>query len=651
MTAASLHALPKIPVGARLAFVETADEAQVALDTWTRHAFDAAVVLAPEAASALRGAGRPYLALEDAYDPRRICDLADPVLDTQQAWAATVDQWLHRRIPAFAERDFRPARLYLYWLKIAFDSLAIRVYPMQWALERWQPSWVWHPAAAASHGEFGWDLLFRNSLYPAVLRSVAAQLNIDAQVSEPAGVTRHAIDSAAPPHWIRRPRAVEWLVRKRSILRMAWEGALRPRRVVSGDLLILGDGYDLRPVWGAARRKRMAVERWGLVVKHARTASSREVDVSHTMADAWAPALQEAELLAPAVVSRCDLRHLVEARLRFWWEVLIPEQWRAFATVREQWAGKRVQAVAVSGLADHIERGAFAAMRSLGARTYIYQHGGFVGACECPPWDCNDLALADYELTYGAGTADYFRSRGARYADRRATAIAVGSSRLDTLQRSIPRGRPASQRKRILIVPNLIPRNSRYFDAGTTPDVLESELQEAVVAIARECAAYEFIFKAFPYHDQRETPAVALAGAPGSNCRVEFDKPLPALIARADLIVLLFPSTALLEALLSDRSVIVQVDPRFVSMRPSARAALDRRALVVDSPARLLQQLRRVLQDGRFPVSVPVDDLFLREYGTHLDDGQSADRALAALASAPVADAWGHVVVSPPTVS
>ncbi len=197
-------------------------------------------------------------------------------------------------------------------------------------------------------------------------------------------------------------------------------------------------------------------------------------------------------------------------------------------------------------------------------------------------------------------------------------------------------------------MPNLIPRNNRYFDAGTTPDVLESELQEAVVAVAREFTAYDFIFKAFPYQDQRDTPAVARAGAVGSNCRVELKKSLPALIARCDLIVLLFPSTALLEALLSDKPVIVLVDPRFVSMRPVARAALERRAIVADSPVRLLEQFRAVLANGGFRASAPIDDLFLREYGTYLDDGKSADRALAALTSVPVADAWARSTVSPP---
>lgn len=648
MSASGLRTLPKIPARARLVFVETAAEAREALEGWRPQAVDAAVALAPESAAVLRAAGRPYLALEDAYDPRRIVNLAEEVLQAQQAWARRVDTWLQERFAPFAEQNFRPARLYLYWLKVAFDSLAIRAYPLTWALEQWHPSWIWHPSSAPSHAEFGWDLTFRESLYPAVLQAVTNKLGIEAQVT--VGVESFRTnDPMSPPHWSKRPPAIAWARAARAAIGGAWQTA-QMLRATGDDILILGDSYDLRPVLRAAVRRRIRVEQWRTIVDYAREASTRNCDMLRAMSDAWTAALSEIQLLAPVVVDGCDLRQIAEARVRFWWEVLIPQQWSAFVVVRERWRARSVRAVAVSGVADHIERGVFAAMRSLGVRTYMYQHGGFVGACECPPWDCNDLALAEYELTYGRGTAQYFSSRPT-YADGgRATPIAVGSSRLDSLRKTIHRGRHAPRRKRVLLVPNLIPRNNRYFDAGTTPDVLESELQEAMVACAREFAAHEFIFKAFPYHDQRDTPAVALARTPGSNCRVEFDTPLPSLIAEADLIALLFPSTALLEALLSDRAVIVLVDPRFVEMRAAARAALERRATVADAPAQFLDQLRGLLQDGRFQVSTPVDDQFLREFGTHLDDGKSADRAVAALASTPAA-AWDPIVISPPTAS
>jgi hypothetical protein len=179
-------------------------------------------------------------------------------------------------------------------------------------------------------------------------------------------------------------------------------------------------------------------------------------------------------------------------------------------------------------------------------------------------------------------------------------------------------------------VPNLIPRNARYFDAGTTPDVLESELQVALVDAAREFPRCRFTFKAFPFPGQAAVPAVLLAQKGGSNCRVAM-RSLRRLIERADLIVLSFASTALLEALTTDRQILVLVDPRFVLMHPDALAALKRRAHVAESPADFIATYRRLLADGNFSRLSSPDDAFLRDYGTHLDDGQSAIRALKAI--------------------
>jgi hypothetical protein len=149
--------------------------------------------------------------------------------------------------------------------------------------------------------------------------------------------------------------------------------------------------------------------------------------------------------------------------------------------------------------------------------------------------------------------------------------------------------------------------------------------------VAREYPQYTFVLKPFPAPDQLDTPATRLAGLPGSNCRVERRVKLPTLFKRTDLIVLLFPSTALLEALLTDRTVLVLVDPNFVTMLPEARKALERRAHVASSPAEFLTVYRSLLDRGDFRSAGGVDDTFLKRYGTHLNDGQSAWRALSAI--------------------
>ena len=625
-----MHKLPVLPRRPRLAFAETSAHAERVMAEWAALEVDAVVALVPESAWALKQAGKPYLALEDGYDPLRLCELADPILVRQQHWADTIDAWLWRRVPDFADHGFRPARLYLYWLKVLFDSLLIRAYPLAWAFERWQPSWVWYPGPDAADTEFGWDLMFRQSLYPTVLRVVADRFGVEASLPEaPAGVSVEARFSRAP-HWMERRPGLEWLARRTRTFRRGVRGPWIGNRS-SG--IVASDTYDMEAVWREAARTGVGLDSWAGVVERYRKAAVPESSgaIRDGMRSAWTEAVEIADILGPASTETCDLRAAAHDRIQFWWQVLVPEQWNVYRAVRDS-VDPTPSAVAIANVGDHVERGIFAAYRSRGARTFIYQHGGFVGACDCPPWDCNDLWLADYELTYGPATSAYFAERATRYVDRRAVPVTVGSSRLDSWRRTIRRGRRQWGPRRVLLVPSVIPRNGRYFDAGTTPDVLEAELQSALVDAAADFPECEFIFKVFPYQDQQGA-ATELAARPGSNCRVVANRPLPELIARADLIVLTFASTALLEAIMSDRTILVLVDPRFVRMQPNARRSLERRAHVASGPEEFLATYRRLLASGDFGPTARPDDAFLRDFGTHLDDGRSAERALSAISS------------------
>jgi hypothetical protein len=630
-----MHNLPILPARPRLAFAETSAHAERVLAEWSALQIDAVVALAPEAAWTLQQVGKPHLALEDGYDPARICALADPIVRQQQAWADAVDDWLAARLPAFRGQNFRPTRLHLYWLKIAFDSVAICVYPIWWALDRWQPSWVWYPDLVPTHAGFGPDLMFRESLYPSVLGGVARRLGVEMSMPEGTRSSNRASSSSTPREALTET-ARQGVRAGRRLLRAFRRDLARRGQPGQGAPLVLSDGYDLGPVCRQAASAGIPVVSWDDLVADARRAAVTAPfdEVASGMRDCWTAAVEQVGLLDPGIidgVDGIDLRDLIESRVKFWWEVLVPEQWRAFAAVRQLDLARRACAVAVAGLGDHVERGAFAALRSTGVRTFMYQHGGFVGACECPPWDCNDLWLADYEFTYGSGTTAYFAERGKQYAGEHATPVTVGSSRLDSWQLGIPRGKPTANPPRVLLIPNLIPRNNRYFDAGSTPDVLESELQIALVEAARDFPQYTFTFKAFPNADQRRTPAVALARMRGSNCRAVTARSMRPLLARADFIVLAFASTALLEALLTDRRILVLVDPRFVRMRPEARRRLEGRASVASSPAEFVASYRRTLTEGDFRPLPDPDDTFLREYGTHLNDGRSAERALSAI--------------------
>jgi hypothetical protein len=152
-----------------------------------------------------------------------------------------------------------------------------------------------------------------------------------------------------------------------------------------------------------------------------------------------------------------------------------------------------------------------------------------------------------------------------------------------------------------------------------------------MVLLAREFPNYRFLYK--PFHYQQDTPAVRLAKDKDSNCKVVRYTGLLDLMPKSDLILLDFPSTALLQAATTDRPMIVLVDARFLRMEPEALRLLRRRAWVGESLDEFMTLAVQFLKKGDFSRLNAPDDEFLQRFGTHRQDGLSAERALDALLS------------------
>jgi hypothetical protein len=86
-----------------------------------------------------------------------------------------------------------------------------------------------------------------------------------------------------------------------------------------------------------------------------------------------------------------------------------------------------------------------------------------------------------------------------------------------------------------------------------------------------------------------------------------------------------------LEALLTVKPIVLYADQRYVALRPEARDLLRRRVLLAETPGEFLASLDGFLRQGQFDAVEPADRAFLRAYGTYVDDGGSAERAVDAL--------------------
>src|SRR5207249_3259452 len=95
----------------------------------------------------------------------------------------------------------------------------------------------------------------------------------------------------------------------------------------------------------------------------------------------------------------------------------------------------------------------------------------------------------------------------------------------------------------------------------------------------------------------------------------------------ADAIVIDFPSTALAEASMTDKPLVVHAGRDWARMTPRAAASLGKRARISETPEQFEMDLRALLSEcAQRGLTPATDDEFRRLYVTHLDDGRARRR-------------------------
>jgi hypothetical protein len=151
---------------------------------------------------------------------------------------------------------------------------------------------------------------------------------------------------------------------------------------------------------------------------------------------------------------------------------------------------------------------------------------------------------------------------------------------------------------------------------------------EMLVEISRlfsEFPDVQFIYKPFP--ELPPDPAVKIFKQNCPNCKITSEYLVYEIALISDGIVVDFPSTALLEVLLTDKPVIVFSDKRFICLLAEAREILSKRAVVEEEITGFFNSLRQFISSD-LKILKNSDRSFLKAYGTFLDDGKSAERVL-----------------------
>jgi len=640
---------PDLPEGSQVVFCVTEAEAQYCAQHYDLSR-DLIIPLTPQAACECYIQSLPHRAIEEFFDVRAFLALDEPMLAFQAEWADELDAYVWEHVPEFKEYEFRPAGLYFYFLKVMLDTLFRASFGLAHVFLSNVTRAIWFEGREGATLQE--TLFFDEPVYGALIPAFARQYEVQAQVlpcpTGSGGQVPSPLLSPQPPAFsdgvafknpslrgILKRFLPEWAVlflKSKLFPEEHARLATQENEFRRPDILSFAWGGDLNFVLDLARERLIAVSEGSQAIGAFDSGHGLPCELGSRLQEFWATMKAETFFHRPLRWLGVDVGFAAESRLRHWWEMVVPAMWAALLGAHAYFECHRPRSLAFTS--PHLPRdfGILQAARSLEIPTLGFQHGGFEGNCEYSTYDWTDLHHFDYRLVYGEGTASYFQSRIARLDQKRAELVVTGSPRLDSMGASGANSQHlrsklgfAASDLIVLYVPTSY-QYQWYMAKQSYLDVPYFHLLTRVVQVVKEFEKVRFLYKPFP--DPYPDPILRVIDRDLPHGRVIADHEVLTLAGLADAVIIDLPSTALLEVLTTRKPILLFSDNRFVSLRPEARSLLIKRCIVTESEEDFFVQLRGFLGNDCFTEVDTLDRSFLRAYGTHLDDGCSAERAV-----------------------
>lgn len=269
--------------------------------------------------------------------------------------------------------------------------------------------------------------------------------------------------------------------------------------------------------------------------------------------------------------------------------------------------------------------------------------GGFLGYCYMPFHDRYDMADADFYISGGAGATETFSKPpdGARWRPerKRAKPVTLGMAWLDGLVDKYRKPQMTNitinsdglnKRKKIMYVMPALMGDNCYIGHVFHPEIWLSRFQVELISFLSRFQDVDVILKP-PVKDrypQIRNPVFDwLNNQDFKNIKVySEDTQLENIIDLADAFIIDSPSTPLLPLLCTDKPFLAYIDKSFFRLVPKAKELLAKRAILSETKGQFFDKLENFVKNIDWTVGKPVNDEFLHHFGTHLNDGKSAER-------------------------
>jgi hypothetical protein len=578
-------------------------------DAKAHKSIDACLVVATTARgmAACEESSVSYSRLDSWCSVQEIADLGWRNYEALDGFCRVADEALLAANPDLARRHLYLMRFSYYFMKIAMDSLSIKVLMLARMLASERPELL--IASGASSTPVAAKIPSfddRTNLIGAILRNLPFARGIK-------------IEWLAPRRGNGKKQSRYARLRNLAVRVAMWLHARRHMRHDENRKFILFNmGHDITDILPCLAKAGFEPLEWAR-----RRATPR------------GPAIEWRRLLPAGVLAEvfsaagCDYSELMEKYCL----AAIGRQAPAAIAAHDAEARQIESTAPAFGLTGAIncdlsQRSAMAAIQNAGIPLVTYQEGAGYGSIVTPIYDYTEAREGDCFLAYGEGNAAYYAERN--WPTKRF--ITVGSAYQDKTRARFSAAAAGSRRFTIMYVGTTVQPNIMHGPNNGLVDTYYFNSQLKIFdCLRRLTAGFDVVAKLHPADGASKE---LLATAPYRSIRIE-DRPFDEVLDTADLFIIDFPSTTLLLGCHTQAYIWVLVEPGVTGLTDQQEEHLQRRARLFRSVESMAESLMRYAEGhveelDRGGVS-RYDQAYIQAYGMPRFDNGSAARAVAAL--------------------
>ena len=601
------------------------------------------VALSPEADYAGECGALSYRQIEHFYDEAELIALGIENYKTVGDFCNAFDRLLQSYLSDIPEIKYISAHQYFHSWKILFDAMLNRTFALKAAIENIKPDEIVSFKAINIERRDGLGFL-SGSAFRSVIPVVAEHYHIKLTQLSPSISDWQSLTSPRqraswllhrfPGGW-RLASALTWLTQKRSGGKnSAYDQGQSQFKKGQPVLVVTELGHDVDYVVKKWQTENIGpVIMLGNIFRPLNIPAGERQRLKDKLTNMWASKECQTRLALYFNINGLDCYPVAYPRLHYFLFHSLPQSlnWARFA---HSILIKLEKSVVLSIL----EPVACEVAHQLGVPCVIHQHGGLCGYAEAPLYEHMELYPGDYFFCYGEGTARFLDKpvlSAHRPPDKhRAKPIAIGSAALDAIARAKDNissnytPNQTGKSRKVIYVPGSLMGDWRHHNYHTHPDIWYWHLERELMTIFGHFPDIQFIAKLYPREFAGNPLPDWLRQNPLPNVKIVNDAPLLKFLPDTDLFIMDSPTTSLVQAVATNKKIILYADRTFFRFDPRAAELVRKRVVFSETREQFLSDIERGLNEVDWTLPEPVNDEFLMAYGTYLNDGRSAERAV-----------------------